>query len=166
MSKNIAFFGIMSAAALALGYIEHLIPLPLPVPGVKLGLANIVVLVALYARSPREAFGVASAKVLLGGLLYGGVSGIIYGLSGSMLSLAAMLALKKTKCFSVAGVSVVGGVFHNIGQLCAAAVVVSNPGMFHYLPVMILSGTAAGLACGLCAARVNIYLKTVGYYVR
>ena len=159
MVRKIAYMGILTGLAISLGWLERLIPLQTAVPGVKLGISNIVTLITLYLFGGGYAFAITGIRVLLTGVLYGGVSGMIYGLSGGFLSCAVMIALFKTKKPTVIGISTAGGVFHNLGQLVIAAVVVNNAGMFYYLPVLIVSGAVAGLVTGVCAYFVILSLK-------
>jgi heptaprenyl diphosphate synthase len=151
---KIALIGLMTALTVILGYVERLFPLSLAVPGIKLGLANIVVLFALYALSWKEALFISVVRVFLSGFLFSGVSGILYSAAGAILAFLFMLLAKKSGLFSAVGVSIAGGVFHNIGQLSVAALVVRTPGLFYYLPVLLLAGCAAGFVNGLIAASV------------
>ncbi|MCL2702165.1 MAG: Gx transporter family protein [Defluviitaleaceae bacterium] len=151
MAKKTAYIGILTALAVCLAWLERLIPLDAAVPGVKLGLSNTVTLITMHLFGGGCAFGVTAVRVLLTGAMYSGVSGIIYSAAGGFLSCAVMIGLKQTRFPTVIGVSIAGGVFHNIGQLLAAALVVENAGILYYLPILIVSGAAAGVVTGLCA---------------
>lgn len=152
-TKNIALFGLMVALAFAFSYIESLIPFNFGIPGIKLGLANLVVVVALYTMKPSEAFFIAVARILLAGLTFGNAYSIAYSLCGGLLSFAVMLAVKKTR-LSVIGVSMLGGIVHNIGQLAMAALVMETLRIAYYLPVLIGAGLVTGLLIGIVAKLV------------
>lgn len=154
MSKKIAFMGIFSSLALVAGYLERLIPVTIPVPGIKLGLANVIVLLTIYYMGTKEAFGVMMIKIVVTALLFSGLSGFFYSLSGGLLSFGVMLIGKKSGVFSVIGVSILGGVFHNIGQITLAALIVSNAGLLYYCPVLIIAGIVTGGITGLIAHYV------------
>lgn len=153
--KNIAFYGVMIALALIFSYLEHFIPIEalVPIPGVKLGLANIVVLFALYTMKFRDAFIIAILRIIMAGVLFGNPMTIAYSLAGGMLSLFVMWLLKKTK-LSMMGVSMVGGICHNIGQLAVAIVLTETTRIAYYLPVLLISGMLTGLLMGVVANLV------------
>ena len=148
----VATYGMLIGLAFIFSYVEAIIPIPIPVPGVKLGLANLVTIVALYIMGIREACTLSLIRILLTGLTFGNPAGMIYSFAGGALSLLVMTGARKLKLFSVTGVSVLGGVFHNLGQILAAAAVVENARLLYYLPVLVLSGTIAGALIGLLAA--------------
>lgn len=152
MAKKTAYLGMLNALAFVFSYIEFLLPMNLGVPGVKLGLANLVIIVTLYTINARWAFTLSLVRILLTGLTFGNPASMIYSLSGGMLSLVIMIFAKKYKIFSVTGVSILGGVFHNIGQILVAVLVVETTGLLYYLPVLILSGTLAGVLIGVLAS--------------
>ncbi len=154
MAKKTAYLGMLTALAFVFSYIEYLLPINLGVPGVKLGLANLVIIVALYTINMRWAFTLSAVRILLAGLTFGNPASMIYSLAGGMLSLAIMILAKKSKLFSVTGVSILGGVFHNIGQIGVAVLVVETAGLLYYLPVLILSGTIAGVLIGILSSIV------------
>ncbi len=146
------------ALAMILSYVESLIPSP-GIPGVKLGLANIVVIFALYKLGWKEAAGISLLRVFLVSLLFGHAASLMYSAAGAALSLAGMILLKRTDKLSCVAVSVIGGVLHNLGQILMAwALMGAN--VVWYLPVLILSGTIAGVAIGVISAilvkRINI----------
>lgn len=152
--QKTAFCGMMLAFALIAGYAESLIPVTFAVPGIKLGAANSVVLLVLYAVGVREAFLVNISRVFLSGFLFGSMSSVLYSLSGAVLSLLVMAFLKKTKRFSISGVSMAGGAFHNIGQLAAAAFIVETSAVWYYLPVLLLSGVVTGFLIGVLTGEI------------
>ena len=153
-----AYFGVFTALALIFSYVETLIPIHIGIPGVKLGLANLVVVIALYRIGVKEAYVLSIVRVILAGFLFGNLFAILYSLAGGLLSLTVMAFLKKTDKFSVLGVSMAGGVFHNIGQLIMATIVLESLSITYYLPVLMISGIVTGLLIGIVA---NEMLKRV-----
>ncbi len=148
-AKKTAFYGLFLALALVAGYVERLLPINLGIPGVKLGLANAVTMVLLYTAGFRAAASISVIRVLLTGMLFGNGFAIVYSGAGAVCSLGVMLLLKRTHKFSCVGISVAGGVFHNLGQIVVAAVVLETRALVYYLPVLLLSGLAAGILIGL-----------------
>ena len=151
-ARRVALTGLLAALALIFSYVEVLVPFNAGVPGIKLGLANLVPLIILYRLDARYAFAANLIRVFLAGLLFSGMFAALYSLAGSVTSFIVMYLLKKTRLFSVIGVSTAGGVFHNIGQLCVAILAVSGPQLIHYLPVLIISGMIAGIIVGIGAS--------------
>lgn len=160
-AEKTAFYGIMIAIAMVLGFLERLIPMPIPVPGVKLGLANIVTVLVLYGFGTKEAFSISVFRIILAGLLFSGISGMMYSMAGGILSFLLMLTAKRSGLFSIVGVSVIGGVFHNFGQLALAAVTVENAGLFFYLPYLVISGEITGLIIGIIVSHTLKHLKSL-----
>lgn len=152
--KKTAFCGLILALALIAGYVEHLIPVTVAIPGIKLGAANSVILILLYMVGVREAYLVNINRVFLSGFLFGSMSSILYSLSGAVISLTVMTLLKKTNRFSISGVSMAGGVFHNVGQLIMAAWVLETTAVWYYLPVLIISGSITGLLIGFLTGEI------------
>ncbi len=150
-NKKIALSSLLAALAVILGGIDNLIPMP--APGVRLGLGNVTVLLAIYFLGYKSAAIVALLKVFLCSMLFGSPTVFIYSLSGAILSLAVMLAAKKMRCFSVVGVSLLGGIFHNLGQLICAYFLVGK-GAIYYIPVLCASGCAAGILTGIVAGII------------
>ncbi len=151
-TERLALYGLLTSLALILSYLESLLPLSFAVPGVKLGLPNIAVLFALYRLGGRGACTISLVRVLLASILFGNLFSLAYGAAGASLSLLVMLLLKKSGKFSVAAVSVAGGVAHNAGQIIVAIFVLETRGLIYYLPPLCVSGVAAGLLIGLSAA--------------
>lgn len=147
--KRAAFCGMFLALALVAGYVEQMIPITLGIPGVKLGLVNIVTMVLLYTAGLRITAGITSIRILLAGILFGTGFSIVYSAAGAVLSLLIMVILKHIKKFSYIGVSVAGGIFHNVGQILVAVFVLETKALVYYLPVLILSGLAAGIVVGM-----------------
>lgn len=154
MSKRVATFGMLVALAFIFSYIEMLMPIYIGVPGVKLGLANLVVFAALYLMSARDALAVSLVRMLLVSFTFGNFSNLIFSLAGGLFSLLMMWICKRFRIFGKVGVSVIGGISHNIGQLVIAAFVVQTAGVFTYLPVLLAAGSAAGAAIGLLGGYV------------
>lgn len=151
-TRELARLALLCAAAMILSYLESLVPLPIPVPGVKLGLANLAVVFAFYRLGTREAAAVSLVRVVTIAVLFGSVLSLAYSLAGAALSLASMALLKKTDLFSPWSVSVAGGVMHNVGQLLAARILLETDLFLYYLPALALSGVVCGAAIGLAAA--------------
>ena len=151
MKSRVAYFGVFTALALIFSYVETLIPVNLGIPGVKLGLANLIIVVALYKMRLSEAYLLSVVRVLLAGFIFGNNFSIIYSLAGGLLSLTVMALLKKWGGFSLQGISIAGGVFHNIGQLIVAAVVVETFSVTYYFPVLLVAGLLTGLVIGIVA---------------
>mgnify|MGYP003829142437 CR=1 FL=1 len=160
-NPKIAYLGVLAALAILFGYIETLIPFYFGIPGMKLGLANIMTVIALYLFGSKEAFAISVVRILVVGFLFGNPYSIIYSLAGGVLSLLAMIAIKHLKCFSIVGVSIAGGVMHNIGQLLIAMLVVEELGLTFYAPFLIIAGAVTGLLIGLVAQIMNNRLKGV-----
>lgn len=158
-SRKVAYYGLFAALAILMGYVEMLIPVPIPIPGVKLGLANVIIIIMMYFMDTKSAFFVSLIRVILSGLLFAGFAGLLYSLAGAMCSFAVMALLKKTGKFSIAGVSIAGGIFHNVGQIVVASLVVQNVKMAYYLPFLLVSGVVTGLLIGIVAKTALGYLK-------
>ena len=150
-TKKLTTVGLSVALALILSYVESLLPPLVAVPGVKVGLPNVVILFLLYRYGWKEAGCVSLVRLLLTAALFTGFAAFFYGLSGAALSLLGAALLQKTGRFSPLGVSVAGGVLHNLGQIALAALVLDSGYIFAYLPFLLLSGTVAGAMVGLLA---------------
>ncbi|MBQ0000959.1 MAG: Gx transporter family protein [Clostridiales bacterium] len=147
-NKKLAFLGIVSAVAIIFGYVESLVPVFMGIPGVKLGLANLAVLFVLHRYTLKEAAAVSLIRILVIGFMFGNMMSIIYSIAGAALSMIVMkLMLMKTD-FSLLGVSVAGGVTHNIGQLLIYMCIMETTSLSYYAPVLIVSGVATGLVIG------------------
>lgn len=153
-AERISYCALLAALGLIFSYIEILIPFNFGIPGVKLGVANLVIIVALYGLGSRYAFAINMVRIVIAGLLFSGVFGLLYSLAGALLSFAAMIAARRTGLFSVTGVSICGGVFHNLGQIIVASVIIGNLKVFAYLPVLIISGVITGTIIGIVAALI------------
>ena len=154
MSKKVARMGVFIALAMIFSYIEVLIPFNFGIPGVKLGIANIVTVTSLYMFSTGEAFGISVIRIVLMGILFGNGMSLLYSLAGGLLSFLAMWLGKKTNWFSIMGVSMAGGVFHNVGQILAVMLVMKNTMFVAYLPVLFVAGVVTGYLIGLLANKI------------
>ena len=151
-TKKLTTMALLTALALILFTVEAQIPPPVPIPGVKLGLANIITVYAMFALGPKEALCILLARVFLGSVFSGQMSTLFYSLSGGLLCYCAMLLLRKILTEQQIWVcSVIGAVFHNIGQMGMALMIFQSPSVLIYLPLLMLSGIVAGLFTGLCA---------------
>lgn len=151
MRTRVVSFGVFVALALIFSYIEGLIPIRLGIPGAKLGLANLIVVIALYKVSWKETLLLAVVRVLLAGFMFGNLFSIIYSIAGGLFSLAVMMVLKRSGRFSVAGVSIAGGTAHNIGQMVVAMLVIESYSIIYYIPVLLAAGVLTGLVIGIAA---------------
>lgn len=160
MAKKVAYLGVFTALALVLGWLESLVPIYPLVPGMKIGLANVVTLLVLYRFGWKEAGCVNLLRVCLSGILFGNLSLVLYSLAGAVLSLVSMILLKKTDRFSLTGVSVAGGVMHNLGQLLMAVILMKNGIIAYYVPVLLITGTVSGVLIGMAGAFLHRHLPT------
>lgn len=163
MKNRAAYFGVLTALALIFSYIETLIPIQFGVPGIKLGLANLIIVIVLYKTDWREALLLSVVRIILAGFIFGNLFSIVYSLAGGILSLAVMALLKRTDRFSVAGISIAGGVCHNIGQLIVAMVVVETYQVGYYLPVLLIAGLATGAVIGAIAGEVLKRIRDLSF---
>ena len=154
MKNKVAVFGVFTSLALILSYVELLIPINFGIPGMKLGLANLLVVILLYKGCPRDALLLSVIRILLSGLIFGNMFSVFYSLGGGLLSLAVMVFLKKTGQFTVAGISIGGGASHNVGQLLVAMFVVQTYQVGYYLPVLLIAGVITGAVIGILSAEV------------
>ena len=161
-TKKMTTLALLISVAMILSYIESLVPAFVAVPGVKLGLSNIATVFALYTLGWPAAIAVSVVRVCLSALLFGNIPSLIFSVAGASLALAAMIPLSRVNLFSSVGVSVVGAVCHNIGQVIAAVIVMETLGVAYYLIPLLLSGTLAGIvigvASGILVERIKKYL--------
>lgn len=164
-ARRIALYGILIALAMVMSFVESLIPVPIPVPGVKLGLANLVTVTGLYLVGIPGTVCITLLRVVLVGLSFGNPYSMIYGLSGSFISLFVMSLAKKYHWFSTVGISILGGVFHNLGQITFAAMVVQTAGVYFYLPALLaagcIAGTFIGILGGIMTERLTKFTKNM-----
>lgn len=158
--KKVANYGVLVTLALVASYVETLIPISLGVPGAKIGLANLITIVALFLMGWKDAFAISIIRIVLAGFLFGNLFAIFYSLAGALLSLLTMMFLKKLE-FGTVAVSCAGGVAHNIGQISFAALLVENSRLFYYLPVLLIAGVLAGIVIGIIGGELIKRLKGV-----
>ena len=156
-TKQLTLCAVLTALALALSYLENFCPLSLaiPIPGIKLGLANLAVVLCLYRYGWKEALFLNAVRIALAAFLFGSMFTMLYSLAGAACAFAAMVLAKRLKLFSVVGVSVLGGVCHNLGQLAVAVAVLGGSWAGWYLPWLMLAGCVTGIFIGVCAGAVN-----------
>ena len=154
-AEKVALYGILIALAFIFSYVEALIPLPVPVPGMKLGLANLVNVVGLYTVGAAGTIAVGLIRIVMVGFTFSNPGSMLYALSGGVLSLAAMALAKKMDWFDKTGVSILGGVCHNIGQLSMASWITGTASVFSYLPVLLVAGVITGAVIGLLGGLVT-----------
>ncbi len=161
MRNRAAYFGVFTALALIFSYVETLIPINFGIPGAKLGLANLVIVIILYKTDWREALLLSAVRIVLAGFIFGNLFSILYSMAGGLLSLAVMTVTKRNKGFSVIGVSIAGGVSHNIGQLIVAMIVVHTYQVGYYLPMLLIAGLLTGGIIGIISGEVLKRLKNI-----
>ena len=150
-TKKLTTLALLTTAAMILSYVESLLP-SVGVPGVKLGLANIAVIFALYRLGGKSALAVSLVRVFMVTMLFGSMSALLYSLAGAALSLGVMTLLRRSDRFSSVGVSVAGGVAHNLGQILMAMLLLGTARLAYYFPILVLTGVAGGIFTGLTAA--------------
>ena len=144
----------MAALAIILGYVEMLLPVFFVVPGMKLGLANLVTVIVLYRYRAKEAAVISLIRIVVIGFLFANLFSILYSLAGAALSLLCMTAARRFSGLSIVGVSILGGVTHNLGQLIVAALVVENGNVFYYFPALLISGLVTGALIGIVTGEI------------
>ena len=161
MKNKVAYLGVFTALALIFSYVEMLIPIQFGIPGIELGLATLLIIIILYKSGAKEALFLSVVRIILAGFLFGNMFSILYSLAGGILSLTAMNLLKRKERFSLIGVSIAGGVFHNIGQLLAAMAVVETFRVGYYFPVLLVAGVITGMVIGVISEEVLKRLKNL-----
>ena len=157
--KKTAILGMYLAFSMILSYIETLIPLPIPIPGVKLGLTNLAIILLLYLHGFKEAFIINLMRIILTGFLFTNLSMILYSLAGGILSLLCMVYAKRSEHFSLQCVSLIGGITHNIGQMCVAYITVRTYGILYYVPFLLLAGSVTGWVIGMLETMIEPRLR-------
>ena len=160
-TKKVAMLGLTIALAMIMSYIEALVPISFAVPGIKMGLANIVIIFVLYKIGTKEAILVSLIRVILVSLLFSNVMAMAYSIAGAVLSLSVMWLLKKTDKFSFVGVSIAGGIMHNVGQIIMAVILLGTQQIALYLPVLMITGTATGVVIGIVSGLVINRFKNI-----
>lgn len=163
-TKKIAYLGLLIALAFVFSYIEFLIPVNLGIPGAKLGLANLVIMVALYTINEKDAFVLSMIRIVLVGFTFANLASMLYSLAGGILSFFAMVLAKRSKKLSMTGVSVIGGIFHNAGQIIIAICVVKTASLIYYLPVLMVAGITAGVAIGILGSMVTKRIRKMVHF--
>lgn len=153
-NEKLTKMAMLVALAMIFSYVESLIPINFEIPGMKLGVANLVTVVGLYFLELPEVFLVVVMRILLTGFLFGNGMSIIYSLAGGILSLLMMVVIKRINGFSVIGVSIIGGVSHNIGQIIVASIVVENLKLVYYLPALLIAGAVTGFIMGILSKKI------------
>lgn len=158
--KKTSELGFFLAVALILSYVESLIPITFGIPGIKLGLPNMIVVLLLFGQryGAKEALLVNGMRIVLSGFMFSNLYAILYALAGAVFSYVSMLIGKRLRCFSVIGVSVLGGLFHNIGQAVVAMIVVETFAVSYYIPFLIVAGMITGAFLGLIVMEIIPYL--------
>jgi len=162
-TKNIAYISMLVTIALICSYVESIIPINFGIPGIKIGLANIVSVVAIYIFPLFYAILIVILRVIISGFLFGSLYSILYSMAGGLLSILVMILLKRSSRFSVTGISIAGGVTHNIGQLIVAILVVNQMKISYYGPALIVAGVIMGMLIGIVSGPI---IKRVETYVR
>ena len=160
-TKKTAFLGICISFSIILSYVESMIGPLFSIPGVKMGLANIVIMVLFYKLGTKEAVAVSLIRIFIVAVLFGSVVSMLYSLVGAFFSITGMYITKKKNILSPVGVSVVGGVLHNIGQIVTACLLMETSQIAYYLPFLIISGTVSGVLIGYCAFFIVDKLKKI-----
>ena len=162
-TKRMVQSAVLISLALALSYMERFIPLQMliPLPGVKLGLANVVTLIALYRLGGKSAFAILSIRCVLGSVFGGGITGLLFSLTGGLLSMSTMVLSRKVPFLSVYGVSILGAAAHNVGQILAAMALMQSVYIGMYLPYLLIVALFTGFATGAACAGVQRILQTV-----
>lgn len=164
LTKKVPFIALLLTLALLLSYVESLFPFYFGVPGMKLGLANLAVVLTLYLYGVKEAFLLNFMRVLLAGFLFGNLYMILYSLAGALVSFLFMVIFKKAGWFSIIGISMAGGVFHNVGQVLVAMWVVDTLAVLYYLPPLLIAGVITGGIIGYITTVIKPYISRIIFY--
>lgn len=160
-TRDVALCAVMIALALVFSYVERLIPVTPSIPGIKLGLSNLVIVCAIYLLGPKYGFVISVARIFLAGFMFGTMTTIIYSLAGGMLSFLVMVLLYKLAKMSVLTVSCIGGICHNIGQIVVAMIIYENLILGYYLPVLMVVGFITGLVIGIVSRLILPMLRKI-----
>ena len=160
-SKKVAYYGVFASLAILMGYVETIIQIPLPVPGIKLGLSNVIVLLAMYSMGNKEAFGISIVRVFVSAMLFKGFLSFWYSFVGALLSCFVMILAKKTHKLSGYGVSVLGGISHNIGQILVAYIILGRSVVLYLAPILIISGIITGFGIGVVVEYCRVYIDKI-----
>ena len=157
MKKKVAYLGLFLGLALVCSYLESLVPIGFGIPGIKLGLTNVVVILLMYCIGAKEALVISLLRIFLIGFLFNPAS-ILFSLAGGLLSFILMYLMKRTNLFKCLSVSLVGGISHNIGQIIVASVIVENYNILFYIPVLLVAGIITGFLIGIVSQEIIIRL--------
>ncbi len=157
--RRIAFCGVFTALAMVFSYIESLIPIPVPIYGIKLGIANIAILAVIYAIGWKEAVIVNFLRILWTAILFGNMNSFLFSAAGGALSLLVMIACYKSRKFSILGVSIAGGAAHNIGQVAMAVWLMDSTAIIYYLPILLAAGVFTGAIIGIAGGLTVKHIK-------
>jgi heptaprenyl diphosphate synthase len=161
VSKKISYSGILVALAMIFSYVEAMIPINFGIPGMKLGIANLVIVTGLYMLKPKEVLVISLIRIFLMGIMFGNGISLAYSVVGGIISFFVMLVLKYIDRLSVIGISIAGGVAHNIGQIIVAVLIVENTKMFYYIPTLMIAGGVTGAFIGILSDRILKVIKNV-----
>ncbi len=160
-TKKVAFLGMAVSLALILSYVESMVPPLVALPGIKVGLPNLVIMFLLYRLGWKDAVAVSIIRVVLVALLFGNMQSLLFSVAGAVVSLAGMILLKKTNLFNYITVSIMGGILHNVGQIIMACFWTGTAQIAYYLPVLMISGIIAGAVIGLAAGLLIKKLEKI-----
>lgn len=160
-TKKIALLGVVSAFAAILSYIEAIISFGIFIPGAKLGLANIAVVIAMYIYSYKDALCINIVRIVIVGLLFANMFSILFSIAGALISYIVMAVLKRIDIFTPVGVSVAGGVAHNVGQLLVASIIIESYSVINYLPILMIAGIICGIIIGIVSSIVIRYMNII-----
>ena len=158
MKKKVAYLGLFLGLALVCSYLESLVPIGFGIPGIKLGLTNVVIILLMYCIGAKEALVISLLRIFLIGFLLNPAS-ILFSLAGGLLSFILMYLMKRTNLFKCLSVSLVGGISHNIGQIIVASVIVENYNILFYIPVLLVAGIITGFLIGIVSQEIIIRLE-------
>ncbi|MBO7342266.1 MAG: Gx transporter family protein [Clostridia bacterium] len=158
-AKRVTFLGLSIALAMILSFVEHQIPALVAIPGIKVGLPNIVLVFLLYRVGWKDTVIVSIIRIILVSMLFGNVQMMTFSIAGAVLSLTGMILLKKLNWFSCVAVSVTGGILHNVGQIVAAVFWTGTAEIAFYLPALLISGTVAGTLIGILSGLMIEKMK-------
>lgn len=158
MKKKVAYLGLFLGLALVCSYLESLVPIGFGIPGIKLGLTNVVIILLMYCIGAKEALVISLLRIFLIGFLFNPAS-ILFSLAGGLLSFILMYLMKRTNLFKCLSVSLVGGISHNIGQIIVASVIVENYNILFYIPVLLVAGIITGFLIGIVSQEIIIRLE-------
>lgn len=155
--RTVAELSTYVALAFIFGYLENLFPIPMPVPGMKLGFANVITVIVLYRRNFRDALLVSLLRIILNAFTFGSLFSLLYSLAGSLLSLFVMTLIKRKTSLAPVSVSAAGGICHNLGQFITAGLLVGFPALIYYAPLLYFAGLISGILIGiLCNCVLNL----------